>query len=42
VTGFKFLVFFVSFPGSVLEISVLTFLKFDVPLECYGMLSGGS
>jgi hypothetical protein len=32
---FKLLIFFVSFPGSFLEVSILTFLEFNIPLECY-------
>lgn len=35
---FKLLVFFVSFFRSFLEVSVLPFLKFDIPFECYDVL----
>ena len=38
-TYFEFLVFFVSFPGGLLELPVLTFLEFNIPLECYDALS---
>ena len=31
---FEFLIFFVSFPGSLLEVSVLPFLEFNIPFEC--------
>ena len=38
---FEFLVFFVSFPGSLLEVSVLTFLELNIPLEGCNVLSAG-
>ena len=38
-TRFEFLVFSVSFPGTLVELPVLTFLEFNIPLECYDALS---
>ena len=31
----KFLIFFISFSRSLLEVSVLPFLEFNIPFECY-------
>jgi hypothetical protein len=39
VAHFELLVFFISFLGSLLEISVPPFLKFNIPFKCYDALS---
>lgn len=41
-TCFEFLIFFVSFSRSFLEVSVLAFLELNIPFERFGALSGGT